>query len=114
MFNAAEAFPTTTGKCLRDMAALHAQGNIAEPPRVVVNQKLGSREGKIERLAADGTPPDRIVTELYLQAFGRPPVEAELAPAIKRLEGKTGQDRRDAIERLYDEVLNSRLFRLIY
>ena len=74
----------------------------------VVHNKLRDNNGRINQLIAGMKSNEEIITELYLSALSRKPVEGEMAAAVKHVTGAA--DRRLALEDVGWAILNSKEF----
>ena len=76
-----------------------------------LNQKLQSKEGRIEVLFAADTPSKHAVRTAYLEALSREPTELESTRLIQILEAETNQqEKRLVLEDLYWSLLTSKEF----
>lgn len=74
----------------------------------VVHNKLRDNNGRIAQLIAANKPNEEIITELYLSALSRKPVEGEMTAAVKHI--TAAADRRLALEDVGWAILNSKEF----
>ncbi len=72
----------------------------------VLQAKLANDQGRVRQLADSGKSPEEIVTELYLTAFGRPPIPGELETALATF-GPEPKQRQTATEDVLWALLNS-------
>lgn len=71
-----------------------------------LHRRIASAEGRARRLAASTAPPEEIVRELYLVAYGRLPAPAELEAATAPFKAE-GAKRQAAVEDVMWALLNS-------
>ncbi len=91
--------------CERDLRLSVVQSlHLMNSPRL--QKRIAHAEGRARRLAASKEAPETIVTELYLAAYGRPPVPAEIdaATAPYRI---PSANRQTATEDVLWSLLNS-------
>lgn len=74
----------------------------------VVHNKLRDNNGRIATLLAANKPNEEIITELYMAALSRKPVEGEMTAAVKHI--TAAADRRLALEDVGWAILNSKEF----
>ena len=74
-----------------------------------INNKMKSKDGHVDQLAAGKTPYEGIIQGAYLRCLARYPTEKE-AKGLLELMQETKDDRRLAIEDLYWAILSSREF----
>ena len=76
-----------------------------------LNQKLQSKEGRIEVIFAADTPPADTVRNAYLESLSREPTELESKRLIAILEAEANQEeKRLVLEDLYWSLLTSKEF----
>ena len=75
----------------------------------LLHQKLTDKNGRAAELAASDLPPDQIVEEIYLAAYGRPPSPEE-ATVAKAQFTKEGSTRQTACEDILWALINSAEF----
>jgi hypothetical protein len=73
-----------------------------------LSERIAAKEGRLASLLDSGAPNAKIVEELYLAAFSRPPTPEEREHAVGLL--ARAKERRHAAEDLFWALLNSREF----
>jgi hypothetical protein len=76
----------------------------------LLNERLQSEVGILAEAEKRTTPADKVVQQLYLRAFSRPPSEKEQTFWAKELAGATAEHRQKKLQDLLWAILSSREF----
>jgi len=100
--------PSSDPPCERDrqmsvVQSLHLMNSRA------LQSKLSNKSGRARQLADSSSPPDQVVTDLYLATLNRPPTEEELKVATAAF-GAKDATRQSATEDVLWALLNSAEF----
>ena len=95
------------GRCSRDESC-ETSGTMSDSgglPRklhlfngALLNRRIASDSGRLDRLIREDAAPEKVVTEFYLAAFARTPSAEELAFWKQQLEGSTQSEQRQKME----------------
>ena len=75
-----------------------------------INQKLGAKNSRLERILEGKTANDKIVDEIFLSSLARYPKGAEKSKLLALLGETSDPDRRQVVEDMYWAVLTSKEF----
>jgi hypothetical protein len=112
--NTGAYFLTTFGRATRETVCsceVKMEPNLGQALHLINGDSVHSKiqeGGVVQRLLENGTPPNEVVTELYVRCLSRPPTDEELA-AISEVVAQAG-DSRAALEDVFWSILNSREF----
>lgn len=76
----------------------------------LLNERLQSEVGVLAEAEKRATPADKVVQQLFLRAFSRPPSEKEQTFWAKELEGASAEQRQQKLQDLLWAILSSREF----
>ncbi len=112
-------FLTTFGVPRRDIMEPRSQSpSLAQALHLMnsdtVEEKVAAKHGRLHEMIAGGVADDRIIHDLYLRAYSRPPRsdEIERLTAFLASEQSAGRDRTRALENALWAILNSKEFQL--
>src|SRR2546423_12145276 len=75
-----------------------------------LNEKLGAKGNRIEKLLAAKTPPEKIVEEAYLSSLSRFPTKAEREKFVQVLNDAGDSEKRAVVEDLFWALFSSKEF----
>ncbi len=108
-------FLDTFGRPLRESACTYERRNeptLAQALHLIngetLHKKIASPQGRLSKLLEAGTPPEEILSALYVAALTRPPTATELQAALKHV--AASEKAADGWQDLFWALLNSQEF----